>query len=305
MGTIRTISFNEALHKYTDEENKVYTSVTTVIGKYHEEFDKKGWALKKSLDLSVFNPYRGMSPAAIEKQWEEGADFACDRGNKTHKLLEDSINEANGQADLDFTKSGYKGTGLKGYIKITQTNLQILADTPLAKRFPKIYNFLAQYINEGWTLYAEKRVYWFEFLIAGTIDCLLVKGLQFRIVDWKTNNKKLEFRSGYYKKFNGVVTSEWVNKPEFFYFPLNRIPFCKGHIYTLQLSLYAYLMELWGYECVGLTLFHILDEVPQDPITIAYWRQYCENLCKHFSEASSSLNRTNKDINKGTSFGIF
>ena len=297
MGIVRTIKFNEELHKYTDEANLEYTSVTTVIGKYHEQFNENEWAYKKSQDTSIYNPYRGMTPEQIKLQWKNTREYSQDRGNVTHKLLEDSINEANGKASFEFDKDKVRiGIG-QGVIEFNKTNLHILANTPLAKKYPKIYSYLRKYIEEGWTLYAEKRIYWFDYLIAGTIDCLLVKNKFFMIVDWKTNKKKLEFRSGYYKKVNGLVTSQWVNKKENFYPPLTNIEFCKGHIYTLQLSLYALLMELWGFKCTGLILFHILEDVVQEPYNIKYWKEDCLNLCNHFSK---------KEIKKdnGFTFGI-
>lgn len=304
MGTIRKILFNEALHRYTDEDNNVYTSVTTVIGKYHKQFDEDYWAKKKSQDLSPTNPYRGMSVSAIKQQWKATRDFSCEKGNATHKVLEDSINTANGNAKFEFDKEQVKiGTG-KGLIKITKTEIYLLAETPLAKKYPKIYAYLRRFIEDGWTLFAEKRIYWYEYLIAGTIDCLLVKGKFFMIVDWKTNKKKLEFRSGYYKKVQGLETSQFVETTERFFAPLNRIPFCKGHIYTLQLSLYAMLMEHWGFKCVGLTLFHILNDVPQDPITIAYWKQDCLNLSMHFSAVPVNASVTKSTTNQGIVFGI-
>lgn len=304
MGIKRTIKFNEALHRYTDEDNLVYTSVTTVIGKYHEQFNEEEWALKKSLDTSIYNPYRGMSVAEIKKQWKDKRDFACDRGNVTHKVLEDSINEANGKASFEFDKDKARIGNGTGLVKFTTTNLEVLANTPLAKKYPSIYLRLADFIKRGWILFAEKRIYWHPYLIAGTIDCLLVKQECFIIVDWKTNNKKLEFRSGYYKKVNGIVTSQWVDKLEWFYPPLQKIPFCKGNIYTLQLSLYAHLMELWGYKCLGLILYHILDDVVQAPIDIRYLPQDCKNLCIDFSKRSTNINNINHDTNKGNLFGI-
>jgi ATP-dependent exoDNAse (exonuclease V) beta subunit len=246
-----------------------------------------------------------MSPQQIKDHWNNITVHSQNKGNKTHKLLEDSINEANGNASFEFERDKTRiGVG-NGLIRITKTNLEVLSNTPLAKKYPKIYQFLKEKIEDGWTLYAEKRIYWFEFLIAGTIDCILMRGKEFMIVDWKTNKKKLEFRSGYYRKVRGLVTSEWVNKDERFYHPLNMIPFCKGHVYTLQLSLYAYLMELWGFKCIGLTLFHILNDEVQAPYIIPYWKQYCENLCIHFSKGLSNSNSTNNRYKNPTSFGIF
>jgi ATP-dependent exoDNAse (exonuclease V) beta subunit len=304
VGKVRSIKFNEELHRYTDEENLVYTSVTTVIGKYHKQFDEKFWANKKAEDTSIYNPYRGMSEDQIKQQWKEGREFSCEKGNKTHKLLEDSINASNGKANFDFEKKLKIGMG-SGVIVINKTNLHILANTPLATKYPKIYAFLRKYIEDGWTLYAEKRIYWWEFLIAGTIDCLLLKGNFFMIVDWKTNKKKLEFRSGYYKKHNGIETSQWVQTNETFFPPLTNIPYCKGNTYTLQLSLYAYLLELWGYKCVGLTLFHILQDQVQEPINISYVRSDCEKLCMDWISRSSINNNTNNSNNGAIKFGIF
>lgn len=304
VGKVRTIKFNEELHRYTDEDNLVYTSVTTVIGQYHKQFDETYWAREKAKDTSIYNPYRGMSEKQIKNQWKETREFSCEKGNKTHKLLEDSINASNGKANFNFDKLKI-GTG-NGVIVINKTNLNVLATTPLAIKFPKIFNYLKKYIEDGWTLYAEKRIYWYEYLIAGTIDCLLVKGKQFMIVDWKTNKKKLEFRAGYYKKYNGMETSQWVDTNERFYAPLDNIPFCKGMTYTLQLSLYGYLLELWGYECIGLTLFHILHDEVQDPIKISYVRSDCEKLCIDFS-ARSSINKNIKSSNNedfGFTFSI-
>lgn len=305
MGIVREIKFDEGLHKYTDQDRLVYTSVTTLIGKYHDQFDKEFWAKNKSEDLSIYNEYRGMSSEQIKAHWNDITVHSQNKGNKTHKILEDSINKANRNASFEFDQTKSRiGSGL-GLIKINKTNINILAETPLAKKYPKIYNFLKNYIEDGWTLYAEKRIYWFDFLIAGTIDCLLMKDNLFMIVDWKTNKKKLEFRSGYYKKVNGLVTSQWINKDERFHHPLQNIPFCKGNVYTLQLSLYAYLMELWGFKCIALTLFHILNDVVQDPYVIPYWKQSCEKLTMHHKLSLSNPNNTNNGYNKNTSFGIF
>ena len=286
----RTISFNEALHRYTDEDNNVYTSVTTVIGKYHEQFNEDYWAEQKAKEL-------GVTKEIIKANWKESRDYANNKGTKTHSILEDSINASNGKANLEVE---FKRTRLGNgeLVSFNKINLHILANSPLAQLYPKIYAFLRKHIEEGWTLYAEKRIYWHPYLIAGTIDCLLIKGKFFIIVDWKTNKDELKFESGYYKKINGIKSNIWIKKNERFYFPLNHREFCKGHIYTLQLSLYAHLMELWGYKCVGLILFHIHNEIPKDPINISYWDKDVQNLCTHFSNGlittSTIKNNTNQ-----------
>ncbi len=299
----RTIKFNEELHRYTDEDNNVYTSVTTLIGKYHPQFNENEWALKKSLDTSPYNPYRGMSVSQIKSQWKDTREYSQNRGNVEHKLLEDSINESNGKASFEFDKEKIRIGEGHGLITITKVNLHILANSKLASKYPKIYAYLRKHIEEGWTLFAEKRIYWFDYLIAGTIDCLLVKGKFFIIVDWKTNKDVLKFKSGYYKKYQGVKTTEWIDKKEYFFQPLQHIEHCKGMIYTMQLSLYAYLLELWGFKCINLCLFHILNEIPQEPYKIDYREKDCKILLewnlKGFQSSKSISSNQNKVINFG------
>lgn len=261
MATKRTISFNEALHTYTDEENNVYTSVTTVIGKYHPKFDENFWANKKAQEL-------GISPDIVKANWKEIRDFSCFKGTKEHKLLEDSVNDSIPNSNVPYKKLDNNllsiATVKLGGKHFSNVDLSILQESELAKKYPEIFTYLKTKIQEGYTLYVEKRVYWFEYLVAGTIDCLLIKGKSFIIVDWKTNKDELKFKAGYYKKVNGVKTDLWIDKKEYFFKPISNVEHCKGNIYTLQLSLYAYLLELWGFICEGLVLYHLKSELRKD-----------------------------------------
>lgn len=292
---VRTISFDEATHTYKDEFGLPYISVTTVIAKYYPKFNEDYWAKEESRKT-------GLPVHVILANWKQIRDYSCEKGNKEHKLLEDSINAANGKAQFEFDNKG-KGIGL-GFTKIDNTNLNILQNSPLASKYPKIYTYLRNRIEDGWILYAEKRTYWAEYLIAGTIDCLLVKGKLFMIVDWKTNKDELKFVSGYYKKVNGIKTTEWVNKKEYFFKPLNHIENCKGSIYTMQLSLYAYILELWGFKCVDLCLFHIRDNMEPNPYTIKYLKAEAQLLLIDNKNASSNTRKPNTSNNTDIRFGI-
>ena len=294
MSTKRSIKFNEELHRYTDEDNNVYTSVTTLIGKYCPKFDEDFWAKKKSLET-------GLSVSQIKANWKDIRDAACERGTREHKMLEDSINGYNNNADFkfdDIKKSCFKNLSLQA---INKSNIYILANSPLTEKYPDIYRFLKEYIDKGFTLYAEKRVYWYPNLIAGTIDCLLVKDKQFYIVDWKTNKEPLKFKSGYYRKVNGIKTNDWVDKKEYLLKPLQYLEHCKGIVYTMQLSIYAYILELWGFKCMGLILFHMMPNSPLIAHNLIYDKSSCEILfiaAKNASSHSSSISNTMK-------FGLF
>lgn len=307
----RTISFNEELHRYTDEYNNVYTSVTTVIQNYYPKFNEDYWAGVKAKEYNI-------SKEAVLKIWANGRDAACAKGTIEHKLLEDSvINSRVKPEGISLFPKGF----IKGQEKLDVT---LLASSPLALKYPKILFKLMEFIDAGYTVYVEKRVYWAEFLIAGTIDCLLVKNGKFWILDWKTNKDELKFKSGYYKKINGIKTNQWVDKKEYFFSPLDNLENCKGTIYTMQLSLYAYLLELWGLQCEGLIIYHIRDVPALDnenkvvydanknivmkkiltDYKIPYLKQSCELLTIDHKNALNGINTNKTNNNLTINFGI-
>ena len=74
--------FDEGPHKYNDTLGNDYKSVTTLLGSYHNKFDKDYWLKRKAKEL-------GISEKRIEAQWDAIKDEACARGTKTHNGLED------------------------------------------------------------------------------------------------------------------------------------------------------------------------------------------------------------------------
>lgn len=291
----RTITFDEPSHTYKDEFGIQYTSVTTLIGKYEPKFNSDYWATKKALELNL-------TKEQVLKNWKDITDFACNKGNEVHKLLEDSINESNSNALLNLDSPSfsnyYKQLNISSGCEV---DIKLLGSSPLAIKYPTIFLTLLDYVeNHGCKIYAEKRIYWADYQIAGTIDCLLVRGKEFIIVDWKTNKDDLKFESGYYKKELGIKTNIWVSKDERMLSPISNIQKCKGNTYTLQLSLYATLLELWGMKCMGLLLYHIKDNDKPKLYNIAYWRTDCQKLLIDNKNASTQ----SKNIPKNTTFGI-
>lgn len=251
--------FEEEGHKYTDTLGNVYKSVTTLIGNYVPPFNKKYWLHKKSREL-------GISEKALEKQWQSITDEACARGTKTHNGLEDAIKEV----------SKFKNA-IKYLTKLDSGRVISVADIPnfTAKpldveefkkatngKYEEIYRVFDFYTQRGYTIYSEICVYLIDYLISGTIDVLCIRDTDFVILDWKTNREGLRFESGYYKKDKTTkpaqVTNIFVNKAEYMLPPLGHLPECNGYHYTMQLSLYAKMVELiLGIPCAGLGLCHI------------------------------------------------
>lgn len=327
------IYFDEPTHTYTDEEGSKYTSVTTYIDKFKEKYDSEFWAMYRALDQMNYKlrpdtrkrkiwvqPYPGRkgnwyglpelyagifpthkSGTQIKDEWKQVAESACARGNHKHNFLEDCIN--------DFYES--KGTASdihqvandQGYILRIQ-NVAELEGSPMADLEPEIYSMLKRVVADGYTLFAEKRVYSYEHKISGTIDVLAVNADgEFWIIDWKTNKDPLLFEAGYYKKVwdkgrtAKIKTDEFVRKNDRMLPPLNHLPACKGTTYTLQLSLYAYICELWGLKCKGLLLTHIrpmLDvydkEIPDEYGNVQFYKPEFYQLHYLRDEVASILN---------------
>mgnify|MGYP002523818513 CR=1 FL=1 len=250
--------FDEPKHKYTDSKGNEYKSVTTIIGDYVRKFDTKLWSRKKAKE-------QGTTEKEIIKQWDIIKNEACTRGTKTHNAIEDGIK------DSSKFKEAIKYLNQIDGRCVTVNDIKYLIPKPLDlekfknatdNKYDEIYRVFEYYINKGYTIYSEIAVFDTQLLISGTIDILCYKPTDFVILDWKTNRQGLQFESGYYKKDKSTIpnqlTSEWVRTNEFMLPPLKHLPECNGSHYTMQLSIYARLVErLLKIPCVGLGLCHI------------------------------------------------
>ncbi len=310
-----TLSFEPQAHVYSDETGLVYTSATTVIGLYKKPFNKRYWSMYTTLknsghrvqpvkgekgivvdgkfttiDSLYRNPINSYEVNQLVDSWGRMTEEACARGNKIHDYLEDTINLSKGDvgaiSNADIQPSLTNTLGKVGMVELR--TIHDLDSTTLKETFPAVYKRLSGYIEKGCTIYAEKKIYSTTYQIAGMIDVLIVKGKQFAILDWKTNKDKMMFSSGYFKKVK--QGNDWIKSDTFItttgdtlLAPLNNIDNCKGMVYTLQLSLYAYIMELWGYVLVkgGLEIFHMRPGLEPKLISVRYLKHDIQNMLEH------------------------
>lgn len=253
--------FDEPQHKYTDTLGNGYISTTTILHNYQPKFDKTYWLRKKSKEL-------GISEKKLEQQWDTIKDEACERGSNTHNGLEDGIKggsqfkkaiqylearqtgEMITVADIPTILGNYRLLDLSEFIELTEN------------KYPQIYEVFQRYTDNGYQIYAEIGTFLIDFLVSGTIDVLLLREDKFVIGDWKTNRGGLKFEAGYFKKDKSQkpaqTTDIWVPKQDFLLPPVNNLPNCNGSVYNLQLSMYAYMVELiLGIPCIGMWLCHI------------------------------------------------
>lgn len=252
--------FKEEGHKYNDSLGNSYISVTTLIhDNYVPKFDKKYWLHRKAKEL-------GITEKQLEKQWKDITEEACTRGTITHNGLEDAIKEVS-----MFKKAIQYLTRIDDGRIVTIADIPYLNVKPLDieefkkatnYKYEEIYRVFQFYIDRGYTIYSEIGAFLIDYRVSGTIDILCIRDTDFVILDWKTNRNGLQFESGYFKKDKTLkpaqLTNEYIHKTEYMLPPLNRLPNCNGSHYTMQLSMYALMVEIiLGIPCTGLGLCHI------------------------------------------------
>lgn len=105
----------------------------------------------------------------------------------------------------------------------------------------------------------------------------------------KTHNTNQELKFNSFKKFDPISKER---RPVMMQPPLEHLEDCNGIHYTLQLSLYACMLEQFGYKCKGLTIYHaILNEdeelINEVEYPLNYRKKEAQTLMKWFKEKHS------------------
>ena len=159
----------------------------------------------------------GVDQEEIKKEWKRLNDYANEIGTETHQWIEDYYN------------------------KIWR---EIPTNQDLLHRITKFNKIYSKQLHKLEPLAFEVRVFSKKWKKAGMIDSLFVKDGKIFILDWTTNN---DFTSdshpkGKYEKLLSPFDEYWKNH-------LNE--------YSIQLSMYAAILEEWGFEIGGAYLVHI------------------------------------------------
>lgn len=311
----KEILFNEELHEYTNDKNEKYISVTTLIGKYAAKYDTEFWSMYTALkdrhyrvkpypekqeimvagqmyklkDLQRDKNFRTFQDLT-KAQWAATTAEACIKGSSTHNFLEDNINTSKGDS-TGSTNINIQPRLLGNNFPIIATSHD-LAKTDIAQRYPYIYNRLLGYIERGCSIYAEKRVHLDEYKVAGMIDVPIFKDQGFCILDWKTNKDEIQPLAGYYKKekIGGqwVKTDVFVSTGEKMLYPIAHLEASTYNKYALQLSIYAYILECWGFKLFnnGLEIIHIRDNREPQVIKMPYLKKEVQLILEHYKEVA-------------------
>ena len=213
-----------------DKENHIYslknkdidfTSVTTFIGSFCDEFDPPKVANKLIKNNIRYMHY---TPEELIREWKAAGDY----GTLVHEELENYINF---KTPMNEIKSINGAEWLDNYV-----------------------------IKSEFEIYSEVVVYSEELRLAGTIDLLLFDKNtgKYNILDWKTS-KRISMTPYKKKKGTHSLTAN--------------INDCNFNHYSLQLSLYRYILETYyNIEVSEHLIIHLMEND-----TKAYHTSYMKN----------------------------
>ena len=225
--------FDEPTHVYSlkNDPEIEFTSATTFIHHFFSPFDREKVAEK----LLGLPKYAGKTKEDLFQDWKQSGIS----GTNVHGALEDIIIEHNAGEDVyDFED-------------VSKKHLENRCDNDF--EYQKAYNG-ATWLRDNvlfepeLMLLPEVMVYSKELKIAGMMD-LLVKNTvtgNYTILDWKTN-KRISKKAFGSAKGTQKATEE--------------IDDCNYMHYTLQLSLYRYILETYyGLNISSQALIHLSNE---------------------------------------------
>lgn len=201
-----SIVFNAADHSYKsiDAEDINWISVTSLVSNFKLPFDGK--AVANRVTKSKKSKWYGIPPEKILQLWQAEADRAVTLGTYYHNQRE---------ADLcSLSSIEREGIPIPVYSPIEEGTL---------KKAPE------QKLTDG--IYPEHMVYLKSAGICGQSDLVEVVNGKVNIIDYKTNK---EIKTESFKNWEGIS--------EKLLAPLNHLDDCNYNHYSLQLSIYMYII---------------------------------------------------------------
>lgn len=154
------LTFTEEDHSYVDNNDRIYTSVSTIIHEQFEPFNEQANAERMARRL-------GKTPEQIIAEWHAKRDAACAYGTKIHE---------HGEFILSHGASGVKHT--------SDCDKEIVA--------LKCMETACERLEDQFELIAcEQKVFSPKYLVAGTADILMrhKRTRVAHVLDFKTNEK--------------------------------------------------------------------------------------------------------------------
>jgi ATP-dependent exoDNAse (exonuclease V) beta subunit len=245
-----TLQFNEADHIYSlsDDATLELTSATTFIHRYFSPFDREKIASKLIQNVPK---YANSTKEELFADWKQSGVS----GTNVHNALEDFIIYYNKDGGSKYEKALEKFCVTDIERNKARQGMDWLGDNVFGKDKLK--------------LLPEVKVVTRDYKIAGMMDLLVhdTEKDEYTILDWKTNKRISK------KSYGGVVGSRECTSD---------LDDCNFIHYTLQLSLYRYILEReYGLKITKQALIH----VSENKATVIETEYYRNSIVRMFADA--------------------
>ena len=255
LGLQTHITFKEDTHQYFDPAGQEYTSVSRVLQTITPDFDRDGISLNmarakaKQDGISV-----DRAQQIILQDWDHKKNSAIDRGNWIHDNIE-------------------------AFLTIGSCDEKLV---PVSKR---VASFVAQYYK----YFPEALIYASEYLTAGQSDLVVQRQKKkdgtVDFYDYKTNEAKGIYYDSIKRK-DGKIVKHYNN---FLKAPLDHLEHSNYNLYSLQLSIYAYLASItFGITVGRLGIIFIDNNLKVRMIPVAYMKMEIIALLEAFKDRNKS-----------------
>lgn len=225
------IIFKEDTHQYFDNTGREYLPVTSLISKYKQPFNQDYWSKYKALEKYIKGKEGDYAWEYYKTQVKIDIDnfiTRCKGKDEILQLQKEVIAEWEGIKD----EACRIGTEFH-----KEQELKVLKDKGVIVKnafFSIGSSESALTLEDG--VYPELRVWHPDYLVCGTSDLVFKQDKYIFVDDYKTN-KEISTKS-YKDRKHGYTMMQY---------PLNNLMDCNYYHYALQISIYAFFLECFGY----------------------------------------------------------
>jgi len=272
------VTFDEPSHTYSNSEGEQYISVTTLIKKYSTPFDSTYWSQYKALK-DVLEARGEWKRYKLEAGgWENVVNYcrflpSFPYGPQVKERI---------QYYLKLWKEGGEDAAERGRIFHKKAELRTKNSVIITETLREVDLVYKEMIIEkpdfnSVKVYAEQIVYSHKYRVAGQVDWIYKEGRDLYIKDYKTCRE--------------ISTEAFMDQT--LLGPLSHLADTKFNKFQLQLSIYACLLEMVGYNIKRLLVEHVLTDEDRKPIEIKYLREEAIKLLdEHLRDYRNERKRT-------------
>ena len=278
------VAFRESDHKYFNIKfpDLNYTSVTTLISKFHEKFDadffSKYKTFEKFCDPNVFKTLK--SKLLLTKQFkpdyldlidisQEEFDIEVERLLLSWNLINKEACDIGTAYHLEKENLWYNQANdlVKKVLPVEGDFACIKSDYSLNKEKVVIPEYLIYYSC------SEKILN-----LAGQVDLLIKDGNDIYILDYKTNAKGITSKA-FFDSRTGTTKR--------MHYPINNLEDTTLNHYTIQLSLYAWMLQKINpdFNIKLLKLLHIDRNGVETEFEVPYLKEDVTRLLKYYKKS--------------------